>query len=250
MAQGTFRSVSMASSSGAPGSGRTESIWARYSSPCQTCSMATSSLDSVRPVSRSSADTNRPPLIPIRRWIRHTDRSMFSRDSAVRQAITCWYTLSISVPSRSNRNAGAGGIWYASSSVMRSVCRAFLRGLARWVVVAQDAAVGTGGGGGAVGVEAQRPAPGVDDDEVVEGADGTEVTQGRGPAPGSGDEVMDLAGRARDPAPREAAAAMAGEYGPAQVARDGAFGLAGVQRQRNGQRHAGRGAGAAGELRG
>src|SRR5215469_16226714 len=252
MAQGIFRSVSMASNSGAPGRGRTESIWARYSSPCQTCSKATSSLDSVRPVSRSSADTNRPPLIPIRRWIRHTDRSMFSRDSAVRQAITCWYTLSISVPSRSNRNAGAGGIWYASSSVMRSVCRAptALRGLARWIVVAEDAAVGAGGGGGAVRVEPQRPAPGVDDDEMVEGANGAEVFQGRGPAPGSGDEVVDLAGSGRDPAAGEAAAPMAGEYRPAQVPRDGAFGLAGVQRQRYGQRHAGRGAGAAGELGG
>src|SRR5215467_4814587 len=121
MAQGTFRSVSVASSSGAPGSGRTESIWARYSSPCQTCSMATSSLDSVRPVSRSRADTNRPPLIPIRRWIRHTDRSMFSRASAVRQAITCWYTLSISVPSRSKRNAGAGGCGYSSGAVTAPV---------------------------------------------------------------------------------------------------------------------------------
>ena len=68
-----------------------------------------SSSDSVRPVSRSSADTNSPPLIPIRRWIRHTDRSMSSRDSAARQAITCWYTLSMSVPSRSNRKDGAGG---------------------------------------------------------------------------------------------------------------------------------------------
>ena len=109
MAQGTLCPVSVASSSVAPGSGRTESAWARYSSLCQICSMARSSPDSVRPVSRSSADTNRPPLIPIRRWIRHTDRSMDSRASAVRQAITCWYTLSISVPSRSKRNAGRGG---------------------------------------------------------------------------------------------------------------------------------------------
>ena len=49
-----------------------------------------SSLDSDRPVSRSSADTNSPPLIPMRRWIRHTDRSMPIRVSAVRHAMTCW----------------------------------------------------------------------------------------------------------------------------------------------------------------
>ena len=52
---------------------------------------------------------NSPPLIPIRRWIRHTDRSMSTLAGASRQAITFWYTLSISVPSRSNKNAGTGG---------------------------------------------------------------------------------------------------------------------------------------------
>ena len=56
--------------------------------------------------SRASALTNSPPLIPIRRWIFHTDRLIPTPWSASRQAITCWYTLSISVPSRSNRNAG------------------------------------------------------------------------------------------------------------------------------------------------
>ena len=71
--------------------------------------MATSASDRVTPVSRISADTNSPPLIPIRRWIRHTDRSMSSRDSAACQAMTCWYTLSMRVPSRSKRNTGAGG---------------------------------------------------------------------------------------------------------------------------------------------
>jgi hypothetical protein len=109
MAQATLRSVSAASRSAAPGSGRTESAWARYSAWWARCSMAMSAPDRVRPVSRSRADTNRPPLMPIRRWIRHTDRSMSSRDSAARQAMTCWYTLSMSVPSRSNRNEGAGG---------------------------------------------------------------------------------------------------------------------------------------------
>ena len=46
---------------------------------------------------------------------------MSSRASAVRQAITCWYTLSISVPSRSNRNAGAGGCGYAGGVVTAQV---------------------------------------------------------------------------------------------------------------------------------
>src|ERR1035438_3115188 len=86
----TPRSVRAASRSAAPGSGRTESAWARDSSWCAFCSMAMSASDRVRPVSRSRADTNSPPLIPIRRWIRHTDRSMSSRDSAPRQAMTCW----------------------------------------------------------------------------------------------------------------------------------------------------------------
>jgi len=49
-----------------------------------------SASDRVRLVSRSSAEMNRPPLIPIRRWIRHTDRSMSTVASAFRQAITFW----------------------------------------------------------------------------------------------------------------------------------------------------------------
>src|SRR5882757_855595 len=47
---------------------------------------------------------NRPPLMPILRCMRHTDSGMPSRSSADFHASTCWYTLSISVPSRSNRN--------------------------------------------------------------------------------------------------------------------------------------------------
>jgi hypothetical protein len=54
----------------------------------------------------ASARTKSPPLIPIRRWIRHTARSIPSSASAPRQAMTCWYTLSISVPSRSKMNDG------------------------------------------------------------------------------------------------------------------------------------------------
>ena len=90
MAHRTPAPVSAASSSRAPGSAVTESIWARYSAACACCSASMSSLDSDRPVSRSSAVTNSPPLIPMRRWIRHTDSSMPIRISAVRHAMTCW----------------------------------------------------------------------------------------------------------------------------------------------------------------
>src|SRR5207253_8943607 len=59
------------------------------------------------PVSRNSALTNSPPLIPIRRWIRQTESSIPALPSTSCQASTCWYTLSTSVPSRSKRSAGA-----------------------------------------------------------------------------------------------------------------------------------------------
>ena len=104
----TPASVSSASSSRAPGSAVTEPACLRYSTECASWSWLISSGVSVRPVSRSSACTNRPPLIPIRRWMRHTERSTPIVSRAVCQAVTCWYTLSISVPSRSNKNAGTG----------------------------------------------------------------------------------------------------------------------------------------------
>src|SRR5712692_9569886 len=44
--------------------------------------------------------------MPIRRWIRHKERSRPSDSSASRQDSTCWYTLSTRVPSRSNSIAG------------------------------------------------------------------------------------------------------------------------------------------------
>src|SRR5262249_24360437 len=69
--------------------------------------------------------------------------------------------------------------------------RAWSRGPAWWAVAGKDVPLWAGGGDLSVGVEAQRPAPPVDGDEVVEGADGAEVAQGRGPAPRSGDEVVD-----------------------------------------------------------
>ena len=49
---------------------------------------------------------NSPPLMPIRRWIFHTARFIPTCCIVDRQASTCWYTESIRVPSRSNRNDG------------------------------------------------------------------------------------------------------------------------------------------------
>src|SRR3989475_3446730 len=44
--------------------------------------------------------------MPMRGWMRHTERSIPAPSSASRHASTCWYTLSTSVPSRSNKKAG------------------------------------------------------------------------------------------------------------------------------------------------
>ena len=56
--------------------------------------------------------------MPIFRWMLHTGMSMPSASSASRQAMTCWYTLSMSVPSRSNsmpvRRTGLGLVMRAS----------------------------------------------------------------------------------------------------------------------------------------
>ena len=106
IAQGTCCCVRYVSSSRAPGSRRTWSAWRRNARwwpccMCSTCSSVTS-----RPISRSNAFTNRPPLMPIRRWMRHTASWISLASSASRQARTCWYTLSTRVPSRSKRNAG------------------------------------------------------------------------------------------------------------------------------------------------
>ena len=45
--------------------------------------------------------------MPILRWMRQTESSTPSLSRASFQASTCWYTLSTSVPSRSNRNTGS-----------------------------------------------------------------------------------------------------------------------------------------------
>ena len=68
-----------------------------------------------------------------------------------------------------------------------------------WVVVtgravAVEVAAGRAGGGGrAVGVQAQDPAPAVDDGEVVKGAERHQIGQGGGTTPRARDEVVDLA---------------------------------------------------------
>ena len=62
-------------------------------------------------------------------------------------------------------------------------------------MVAEGAgAVGAGGSGAAVRIKGQCPAPGVDDDEVVEFADRAEVAEGCGPADGAGDVVISGSG--------------------------------------------------------
>ena len=58
----------------------------------------------------------------------------------------------------------------------------------------QGAAVGAGGGDGAVGVQGDAPAPPVDRDQMVEGAQVEQVGQAGGAALGAGDDVVRLAG--------------------------------------------------------
>src|SRR5215468_4041866 len=66
-------------------------------------------------------------------------------------------------------------------------------GAGRPVAVVGAPAVGAGGGGGAVGFEAQGPAPAVDDDQVVEGAQRHQVGQRGWAALRAGDQMVDLA---------------------------------------------------------
>ncbi len=56
--------------------------------------------------------------------------------------------------------------------------------VAGWSVGVEGASVGAGGGGGAVGVAGQFPAPAVDDDQVVKSAEQAQVPQWPSP-PGS-----------------------------------------------------------------
>src|SRR5215470_16866115 len=102
--------------------------------------------------------------------------------------------------------------------------------VARRAVAMQGPAVRAGGGGRAVGMQAQGPAPAVDDGQVVKGAQGDQVGQDGGAARRAGDEVMDLAAAGGLLATGEGAARMAGGHGAAEMGGDGRFGLAGVQR--------------------
>lgn len=74
----------------APGSGRTCDAWRMYASACRRWSSAAASAVSRCPVSRRRACTKSPPLMPMRRWMRHTESSMPAPLSAWRQARTCW----------------------------------------------------------------------------------------------------------------------------------------------------------------
>src|SRR5579864_8188497 len=99
------RRRSSASSSTAPGSGRRSGSRLRKISPCRRWISSVSSSVSSRPTSRATARANKPPLIPMRRWIRHPSIGMFASASARCHANTCAYTVSMSVPSRSKMSA-------------------------------------------------------------------------------------------------------------------------------------------------
>src|SRR5258708_1614788 len=64
----------------------------------------------------------------------------------------------------------------------------------RGVAIEGALTVGAGGGGGAVGVEDELPAPPVDRHEMVEGADQAAVFDAGGAPFGAGDQVVDVAG--------------------------------------------------------
>src|SRR6516164_3183576 len=135
-------------------------------------------------------------------------------------AASCWPVKRPSSPGRPDRAAAIRGSPHS-------------RGLAwrRAVAVQGAGAVGAGGGGGAVGVEPQVPAPPVDRDLVVEGAQGDQVGQRGGAAAGPGDQVVDVAGGGGLVAAGEGAVRVAGGGGAAQVGGDGFGGGAEVQGQ-------------------
>ena len=89
------------------------------------------------------------------------------------------------------------------------------------MVVEGSGAVRAGGGDLAVGMQGERPAPPVHDDEVVERADRSEVAKAGRPATGPGDVVVDLAERGGHPAAWICAVLMAGEHRTAEVGRNG-----------------------------
>jgi hypothetical protein len=88
----------------------------------------------------------------------------------------------------------------------------------------------------------------VNDDEVVEAAQGDQVVQGGGPTRRAGDEVVDVAHAGGLFAAREGAVGVASCDGTAQVSRDGLVSLGDIQRERDIQWQAGRGGPGAREL--
>jgi hypothetical protein len=88
----------------------------------------------------------------------------------------------------------------------------------------------------------------VNDDEMVEGAQGDQVMQGCGPTRRAGDEVVDVAHAGGLVAAGEGAVGVAGGDGTAQVSWDGRFSLGDIQRERDIQWQAGRAGAGAGEL--
>jgi hypothetical protein len=89
-------------------------------------------------------------------------------------------------------------------------------------------AIGAGGGGGAVGIETQVPAPAVNDGLVVEGAQRHQIVQPGGAALGARNEVVDLAHAGGLLAAGERATGVAGGDRAAQVGGDCGLGLADV----------------------
>ena len=105
MPYGTASSARWRSRSTAPGSGRRSGSSSRNSSPWRSWMALISSSLSGRPSSRARARVNRPPLIPIRRWIRQPSTgSPLGQRPLPREHVGV--DVSISVPSRSKISAG------------------------------------------------------------------------------------------------------------------------------------------------
>src|SRR5215831_18249804 len=84
--------------------------------------------------------------------------------------------------------------------------------------------VGAGGDGGPIRFEPQDPAPPVNDDQVVEGAQRHQVVQRGRASCRAGDQMVDLAHAGGLVAAGEGAVRVAGGGGAAQVGGDGGFG--------------------------
>src|SRR5581483_696654 len=103
----TRRRRSSDRSSTAPGNGRRSGRSSRKISPCRRWMASVSSIVSSRPTSRATARANKPPPIPMRRWMRQPSMGRSASASARCHANTWAYTVSISVPSRSKMRARA-----------------------------------------------------------------------------------------------------------------------------------------------